>query len=293
MHTSTILQKYAPNLPADAWARMRDLVISTVGSLPLSPSAQHYALIHLTGFLDWVLGTSISPLDDALRADLIDAYTEYRHLEVKPNVAERERKVLRDLAGLPRRIERRPRTTSSPVDVPYTPQEQQLIHLWAAFQPTELLQRNASALAALSLGCGLTAAEIMAARVQDILLDDDGPCIAAPGRIIPAARDWADALWDLAVCDSSDAYLVSPQRTDTRKAGSVLAGIRAAGTGDIVPTPQRMRNTWLVERMDAGVPLQTLVWASGLTTAHTLLRLIPYTRVQTPDECTRSLRGAR
>ncbi|WP_262002336.1 hypothetical protein [Microbacterium sp. Mcb102] len=292
MTTSEILQKYTPNLPAGTWAQMRDHVLSTVGSLPLSPSAQRYALTHLTGFLDWVLGISATPLNDALRADLIDAYTEYRHLEVRPNVAERERKVLRDLAGLPRRVEHRTRTTSSPADIPYTSQEQQLIRLWAAFQPTELQQRNASALAVLSLGCGLTAAEAMAARVQDIVLDADGPCIVAPERVVPAAHDWGDVLRDLDGCGHDDEFLVAPKRT-MRSAASVLEDLRRSGTGDIVPTPQRMRNTWLVERMNAGVPLQTVVWASGLTTAHSLLRLIPHTRAQTPDERTRSLGGTR
>lgn len=294
---------YTPNLPAEEWATVRPIVRTCVdahfrsrgraGRGPRNAPALAQALTHLVGFFDWVYVTGLVPLaPDSLCVDTINAYTVVRSSEVKSNVAERERKVLLVFAGAPASCEKRPNATTSTPDAPYAASALSRIYAWAQAQPDELRRRNCSTIATLSLGCGLTTGEIATARVSDIEVAADGlsqvRVLGARSRVVPVTNDWADRADTLRSCGDPEQYLLNPGAT-VRDKSTVMYTLRAS-IGDITPTPQRLRNTWIVNHLNAGTPINLLAALAGLKTPDAFRRLMPYMQTLDPK---RSLELAR
>lgn len=109
--------------------------------------------------------------------------------------------------------------------------------------------------------------------------DDDLVTITVEGtegrdRTVPVVDFWADHLVYAAEL-VGDQLLVGGYN---RKRRNLTAYINNRVRGRALPSlsSHRMRNTWLVERLDAGAPLPAIVAAAGLSTADSLARLLPY-----------------
>ncbi len=123
----------------------------------------------------------------------------------------------------------------------------------------------------------------------DIDLETGHPVVHVRGaaeRAVPVAADWAWFVESLAD-DESGAYLLSPNAE--RRTRYLARSTRAHTIGAFAPTPQRMRNTWLVDHLNAGTPLRTLMDAAGLTTSFAVVRLAPFLHQQSPAEQRTSL----
>lgn len=160
--TTKLISNYTATLSPAAWNQVRDFVRSTVASLYNDAHpyrvAEH-ALAAMAGFADWLLYTGAGTPDaSSMRADLIDAYTAFRKSEVSPAVSERERKLLRTLAGISNVVEQRHHSTNASAVVPYTAEEQGTFRRWAESQPSQLRHDLATTLLALGLGCGSASA---------------------------------------------------------------------------------------------------------------------------------------
>jgi hypothetical protein len=294
------LGTYTPFLEPERWDLLRPIVsacieahVSRRRAADRKPIATALALAHLVNFFDWVAATGYAPLSTcALNADIIDAYTVVRSTEVRPNVAERERKTLRAVAGLPAVRERRKHSTTSTPNTPYTATERARIHAWAANQPDAARERNCAVIATLCLGAGLTTRELLAACVGDIRVAADGMptvrVVGARARLVPFTLDWVADARRLSDIDDPGAKLFRP-RAHVRDKGLVSETLRTS-IGDIKPTPQRLRNTWLVDHLEAGTPILLLTELAGLKTADAFGRLLRYTPPVQPD---RALRFAR
>ena len=233
------------------------------------------ALCILSSFADWVLFTGIGSLEDSFQAAVIDSFTAAREFEVLPYVAARERKLLRSLAGLPNTLEFDRTPTTAPVSQPYSVEEQGAIRQWAETQPTARRRTLCGAVVALALGAGLTRQDLMHVRERDIVTLDDGLVgVRVDSRTVPVTADWNDNLTPFIESDSED-FVIAPGVTV--RAGAKLNGIIGrTPTHSWFPNVQRMRNTWLIRCLDAGVPLQNVVDAAGLRTPEMLRRLIPF-----------------
>jgi hypothetical protein len=271
-----VLLTYTPTLPTENWMSIRPFVLRTIRA-NFGPHSDERAvrrgLVALIGFADWVLTSGVGELDDAAKhSNVIDAYTAYRKHEVEPAVAERERKQLRTLAGIPNSPEPDRTPTTAPPSQPYTRDEQDEIRRWANGQSTEQNRRTARAVAALSLGCGLTAIELMQVRGCDLHVLEDGLMgVVVAGRTVPVLKEWEEELRSLADGDAGE-YVVRPSR---RRTG--LGCLKAiAQLGYPTPSTQRMRATWLLAHVNAGTHIPTLIEASGLTSSDFLRRVLPF-----------------
>ncbi|MFJ2543061.1 hypothetical protein [Microbacterium sp. NPDC087589] len=278
-----VLETYTPHIPTNIWNELKPFVVETVRSHYTEGRTRddiHHGLMTLTGFADWVLTLGLGSLDETiLRADVIDAYTTYRSTEVAGFLAERERKRLRVIAGLPAGPEDRAVSTSSTPQTPYTVEEQGEIRRWSQWQSREGSRRNASSIATLGLGCGLTAAEMMTARRDDIIvLDDNLLGVRTPDRTIPVLHSWHDELEVLSQ-GPDDGYLIG--RTWSTRNSMTLKSI-IDGLPGLRPSPQRMRASWMLAHVDAGTPLPDFLDAAGLKSPDVLRRLLPFL-ARTPE----------
>lgn len=286
-----VLATYAPSMPAENWATIRNFVMKTMRAR----FAEHRdsrtisnGLYTIAGFADWVAATGVGKLNaTVLRADIIDAYAAFRRGEVELAVAERERKALRTVAGLPNTPGVRAASTNAPEAVPYTRVEQDEIRRWAEGQFSDDTRRSATAIAALGLGCGLSATELMQVRGRDVVVLSDGLMgVCVNGRTVPVTAEWDDELRELGTGDPAE-HLIRPRRT--RRDGKACTNT-IFELGDPRPSTQRMRATWLLAHVDAGTHIPTLITASGLTSSDFLRRVLPFATEETEHVRTRMLR---
>lgn len=274
--TLHLIATYRPNLPADHWLAIRDLVHDIIHRFATGQNLEsvRVALITLAGFADWVYTVGAAQLDlDILRADLFDAYEAYRRLEVQPNIAARDRKRLYALAGepLPAEVGRDYSTTSKVAD-PYTAAELDVIRDWAQWQPNRIARISANGFVGLGLGCGLRRSEAALIHRKHVHRKGDLFTVDVPGgraRRVPVDPDWADHLAFAA--DTTSGYLIAPGATTRTSRASRLWFSRARGTA---PVPSRMRNTWLLGRINEAESADALVREAGVSSIRSLERFI-------------------
>ncbi len=279
MHsTDHIIDTYTPRLvEPETWAQMSSFVRHIIRdryAAGRSIEAARLALNTLTGFAEWVLITGIGELTvGILRAGVIDAYTAHRHSEVDGAVAERERKRLRTMAGLRNTPEHRKVKTTATPSAPYSRDEQDDVHRWTEWQPTDYRRRSACGVAALGLGCGLTGSEMMQVRNRDIITLDDGLLgVQISDRTVPVLAEWHDEL-AISRTDQLDDYLIAPRCT-TRSPLGLKGALVTLGPNS--PTSQKMRATWLLTHVNASTNIYTLMSAAGLSAPDFLRRLAAF-----------------
>lgn len=155
---------------------------------------------------------------------------------------------------------------------PYTDAEVAEVVGWAKGQTTAVRRHKAMVLLALALGAGLTTEEVVRLRVSDITIDDQGVVLDVGGhnpRQVPVLAEWEHVLTDLVAHVrpvDPESYVFAPGRTNSKPhlvAGFVKSTNR---NGGVAPQPRRMRATWIVGHITAGVPPQLIAQAAGMVT---------------------------
>lgn len=147
---------------------------------------------------------------------------------------------------------------------------------WAVSQPTVARRRNFVVVLGLTLGAGLRAGEICTLKGRDIRVDRDGMLVyphgfrGAPAREVPLLCDWHEILSPHTDSVGDDEFVFRPGR-DNDNVGMLSAYLRRVTPNtspDLVPDTRRLRNTWIVGRINAGVPADVLCAAAGLKSLH-------------------------
>lgn len=263
---------YRPLISAASWQRIESFVEGTVSHRCAEYTAEwRYQHRHaLTYFADWVTATHMVPLEQSLRADVIDVYTAERAREISPSVATRERALLRRLAGLENTFATANRTAPSTPSAPYAKADIVELHSWALHQRTEYLHRACLAVFALCLGCGLTSGEALAVSGRDIteLPGSSALAVNVANRTVPVMARWHDELAALKFLVPDTQLAIAPNAASRQATLQLIL----QSTPNFRPNPQRMRITWLLTHVNAGTHLATLLAAAGLTSLETLRR---------------------
>lgn len=159
------------------------------------------------------------------------------------------------------------RSLGAPVMLaPYSDVEVAQFPTWARGQTTELKRKKATALMCLGLGCGLRAREINSLRRADV--SDDGHIIVSVGsdrgsRRVPMLRRYESEFRRLIDEREADDFIFgSPQRGIN--ANAISEFVTSSAYRRVKPNTYRMRSTWIVGRLVAGVELRTLLEAADL-----------------------------
>lgn len=269
--------QFADDAPAD-WAAVEGFVRGVVRAYASGRNYEQVrvALIAVAHFADWLLFCGFDEFDRSLLNEkLIERYHHARRGagDVEDITLAKRRKVLLSIAGLPtpRELGRPARTVSTPL-APYCKREQSEIRSWAIWQPNSVSRLSAHGFVGLGLGAGLTRAELPFVHRDHVIRTGEGLHVTVTGkraRRVPVDECWADLI-EYAVQHSAN-YLMAPLASRRTVVNSDYWLDRARGEA---PLPSRMRNTWLLARMDAGISAEELTRIAGLKNIRSLERFV-------------------
>ncbi|WP_411706729.1 tyrosine-type recombinase/integrase [Corynebacterium sp. LaCa54] len=147
---------------------------------------------------------------------------------------------------------------------------------WAESQPTAARRRNFTTVLALTLGAGLRAGEICTLRGKDVRVDGDGVLLFPHGyrgagpREVPLLKSHIELIQPVIMATRPEDYLFRPGRDNENvsQLSAYLRRVTPSSSPDMVPDARRLRNTWIIDRIAAGVPTDVLCAAAGLKSLH-------------------------
>lgn len=192
------------------------------------------------------------------------------------------------------------KAAATPV-APYPPTEVAHWLIWAQSLPTPAQRRNACLLFCLGIGCGLAVEDLVHVQGRDIHAGPTGRALVKVHgrrpRTVVCRYAYEELLLAKAADIPADTYAFRPDwqdRTSKHIASDWLAKHpRIIGRCDgAVLQAQRLRTTWLADLLNAGIPLQVILRASGLATLHSLSRYLVFLHDVPEAEAFDLLRGA-
>ncbi|MBF4615330.1 hypothetical protein [Curtobacterium sp. VKM Ac-1376] len=160
---------------------------------------------------------------------------------------------------------------------PYSVAEQASLESWSRTQTSEERRTSAAALLALGFGAGLTGAEIIRQRLEDISESGATLIVQVAGeneRDVPVLQEWDEGLRARLQFMDREGWAF---RTDQRGSNINLITDFVSRTGPEVPLQtRRMRATWLVGHLNRATPLKALLRIAGLQSAEALDRVLPF-----------------
>lgn len=271
------IEGYTPDLPSEGWAHVRRFVLDIVDATSSDLSYPLPSLINAVAHhVDWCVNVGGLKMarEELFRREVIGAAVAMMPTR-SPSTRGRRRSLLlrvgEALGVIPVPVELTPLAAATPT-TPYTTNEVAQLETWARLQRNAETARSARVLIALGVGAGLPTRELGGVRAVDIL--DDGTrvrVVGAAARIVPVADDWADELNELSTLAPEGSTLLFHPGVARSKNFVTIFVSRCIGAG-IRPTTQRMRSTWLVNRLAEGTPMQDLLYAAGLKSMDALTR---------------------
>lgn len=163
---------------------------------------------------------------------------------------------------------------------PYTLAEQASLESWSRAQTTAERRTSAAALLSLGFGAGLTGAEIIRLRLEDVRTDVDGSIVVDVAgeneRSVPVLAAWDAGLRSRQTHMGGAGWAF---RVDQRGDNINLVTDFVSRTAPPLEVQtRRMRATWLVSHLEAGTPLKSLLRVAGLKSAEALDRILPFVR---------------
>ncbi|KQQ28661.1 hypothetical protein [Frondihabitans sp. Leaf304] len=158
---------------------------------------------------------------------------------------------------------------------PYSAKDISLLRAWARSMQNDDLTSSSGALLALGFGAGLTGAEIIRQRIEDVSLSERAVIVRGKkSRAVPLNGVWVELLTVRHKILSGTGWAF---RTGQQGTNQNLITDFVARSGPQVPlTTRRMRATWLVGHLDAGTRLKPLLRMAGLESAEALDNVLPF-----------------
>jgi integrase len=160
---------------------------------------------------------------------------------------------------------------------PYSLADQASLEGWSRAQTSEERRTSAATLLSLGFGAGLTGAEIIRQRLEDVHVDGDLLTVDVHGqtaRSVPVLPDWSAGLHGRRAFMLGSGWAF---RADQRGSNvNLITDFVSRTAPPMEIQTRRMRSTWLVHHLDAHTSLKYLLRISGLTSAEALDRVLPY-----------------
>lgn len=280
------VEGYRPNAVSDVvWARIERFVTDAVADMPglSAAKARTFATV-LTRHTGWCWQTCGHPLDRdivlspaviAESIERLEGFTDASRRTFRSRLLAMSDQLTR--AGSGRTV--LPPISRSLQSAPYSAREVVGLRAWAGMLPTQHQRVNVAIGLALGLGAGLRKQEITGLRAADVMVDDLGVIVSTGGghpRQVPVLSEWANVVADVAGSAlRPEQFLFRPRRTaelDRNAFGNLLRRTKPP----IPLTTHRMRATWIVGHLAAGIPATTLVTAAGMESTDALRLYLPF-----------------
>jgi len=302
--------RMASFVPEDPLARPHAALVRSLAAAagPVDAADAAELLTALAGHAAWLAATGADVDADALLdPDLVQRWVLLGLAGLSAGTAANYRSRLARVAAQVHGAGRRPALlhASDPASV-YSERDEDDLLSWGTGMRTPALRRDVLVLLCLGLGAGLTTAETVAARGAHVDQRASDRHSAAPvatvtvegarPRLVPVRARYGPLLLALA-SDAGSAPLFrpsAPQRGGRNAVSNLVARARRGGDPRLPPvSPQRMRATWIVRHLDAGVRADALLAAAGLDSLAVLDRYLPTLRPLAPADVVAELTRAR
>jgi len=163
---------------------------------------------------------------------------------------------------------------------PYTLAEEHAYRVMVRNQATAHRRQNGEVLLALGFGAGLVAGDIIAITGEHVVQVCDGVEIHVPGpraRVVPVFAEW-EAIVLSAATRVGSGRLFLPSRPELDP-GDVSGFITTLQGRESRVSAQRMRSTWILRLLDAGINVNIVLATSGMSTPQSL---VPYVQFMSP-----------
>jgi len=278
------LRPYTPKMPPAEWAAIEAYVHDVVARAePLVTYSSRQLYPAVTRLTNFVRG-EYAPLDDA---SVFDPYMVNRfithHLAAynrasRNTIRARLRRVSEALLG-DDAVGKFKALGKADAVTPYSVAEQASLEGWSRAQTSEERRTSAAALLSLGFGAGLTGAEIIRQRLEDVSEAGATLIVRIAGeneRDVPVLHEWDAGLRARLQFMGREGWAF---RTDQRGGNINLITDFVSRTGPEVPLQtRRMRATWLVGHLNRPTPLKALLRIAGLQSAEALDRVLPFAR---------------
>ena len=300
---SDAIAVYRPrDIPDDAWEVIGPFVRTAVTQCEgKTPHKAQIMLGTAAGLAYWCWKIAGIPLEDryAFRHDIITSYTNHlfaRGEFTNATVATYRSTLMRMadvLMGSESTTYRLPALRTNKPVAPFDWEQQIALRSWAAGQATNGRRIGCTTLLAGALGAGLSATELLELTAADVRTDAEGVLLEVGGRrprTVPVLAEWESTLADIASASwKPEQWIFLPSRT-TCDVNQVHRLIRRSNDKPFPINAQRLRSTWIVTHLIAGVPVQAILDASGIETLSGLGRFLEFAPGVDPTEA-RSLRA--
>ena len=271
-----IITGYRPHTRPAAWEAVRPFVISCVLAMQPRTHENTRRLMTITAlYTTWVwtvTGVELEPnrvfTNGLLSRYLSDSLAHHSNIYRFDTT----RQISAMAARLGRAdVDRLPTPSQSERVTPHSPSEIATINSWAATLPTEMTRRNGRALLSLAGGAGLPAAELMCVRVED--LDDLGDRMVVNvhgerARRIPVLDRWARILRK-SVDGRTEGLMFKGYRLDEYPPRALQTFISEYPC-TVRPSAARLHSAWVVEHLNANIPLPVLMEIAGFSSAQSV-----------------------
>lgn len=279
---------YRPQLPRAEWNAIRPYVLDVVARAePLVAYTERQLLTPVTQLVHFA-ATKHIPLDDAavFSPRTVERFVQH-HLASynrasRNTIRARLRRVSEALLG-DSAAGRFKALGKAEASRPYSDREVSLLRAWARSMRTDELTSSAGALLALGFGAGLTSAEIIRQRVEEVDLEGSVVHVSGSGgRIVPILSGWLPPLARRAEVLQGVGWAF---RSEQRGSNINLVTDFVSRTKPQIPlVTRRLRASWLVHHLNAGTPLKHLLRIAGLQSAEALDRVLPFAEDAGDDE---------
>ncbi|MER7797483.1 hypothetical protein [Microbacterium sp. NPDC096154] len=271
---------YVPRLDPAVWADIESFVVASVDAVePLVAYSRETLLTALAHHVGWVrmhLGPTLDASHVYSRI-MIGASVAAMKPATASTMGRRRSILLRvsEALGIVDRPSTLPQLAASSGTTPYSEVERARLRTWAHLQGKAETRASLRALLALGFGAGLLTRELCEVRACDVAVE--GCAVRVLGeraRIVPVAAVWRKELAELAAGapDAEDSLF---RRGVAYTKNTVVDLVRRAQGGSTVTT-QRMRASWIVDRLVEGTPMQELVTAAGVRSLDAFVRYEQY-----------------
>jgi integrase len=276
---------YEPSIDTAVWLAVREFVTEAVAdTLGKTPYKEATLNVATTRLASWAWQSAGLPLERPIifSRDTIARFIAVGCGDWKPaargNLRSQLLRMSEALLGRTVSLRRLGALPPSDPSKPYSRTELIQLRSWASSQSTPFRRTNAAVLLSLGLGAGLSAAEIGDLRVAHIELQDEGVSVEVVGeraRRVPVRRAWEDPLVDRVRMSPPDSFAFRENHR-ANYPNLVSSFIVRSGFMQVRPTSQRLRASWIVHHLSAGVPVVALMRAAGVESLEAFTRYVQF-----------------
>lgn len=304
------LVTYAPvSIPEPQWQLIRDVVLEAlVRAAPASFESARKSLQPLIHFTNWAFSNGYAgSVEGFYTAELVETWREVAGRQAAHGSGSLTTGSVVDYASRLRQMGPRvnpgagwapiagelPGGAKRHLRAPYSDAEALAWVQGLRTAPNSERREAAEAFMSMGFGAGLFPRELPLITANMVVSDSDGVWVEIPGasaRRVPIAAPWDEIAVRCAARIAPHESLAKV--TACRNAlANAMSGLRLFANGARL-SPQRMRTTWLVHRLRAGVDARLLMTWAGLSSLNSMVDLLTFLPEADPQEAIPSMRIA-